>query len=60
MMRSLLVSAIVYFVAAFFIKRQFEAMDIPRGMTRSVMTFCLALLAAYAAAAALDWLLPSA
>ena len=60
MMRSLVVSAIVYFVAAFFIKRQFEAMDIPRGMTRSVMTFCLALLAAYVAAAALDWLLPSA
>jgi hypothetical protein len=50
----------VYFIAAFFIKRQFEAMDIPRGMTRTVMTFCLALLAAYAAAATLDWLLPSA
>lgn len=59
MMRSLVVSTIVYFVAAFFIKRQFEAMDIPRGMTRSVMTFCLALLAAYAAAATLDWLLPA-
>jgi hypothetical protein len=59
MMRSLVVSTIVYFVAAFFIKRRFEAMDIPRGMTRSLMTFCLALLAAYAAAATLDWLLPS-
>ena len=57
-MRSLVVSAIVYFVAAFFIKRRFEAMDIPRGTTRSLMTFCLALLAAYAAAAALDRLLP--
>jgi hypothetical protein len=60
MMRSIVVSTIVYFVAAFFIKRQFDAMDLPRGTTRSVMTFCLALLAAYAAAAALDWLLPSA
>ena len=58
-MRSLIVSTIVYFVASFFIKRQFEAMDIPRGMTRSLMTFCLALMAAYAVAAALDWLLPS-
>ena len=58
-MRSLIVSTIVYFVASFFIKRQFEATDIPRGMTRSLMTFCLALMAAYAAAAALDWLLPS-
>ena len=59
MMRSLVVSTIVYFVAAFLIKRHFEAMDIPRGMTRSLMTFCLALLAAYSAAAALDWLLSS-
>jgi len=57
-MRSLFVSTVVYFVAAFFIKRRFEAMDIPRGMTRSLITFSLALLAAYAAAAALDWLLP--
>jgi len=60
MMRSLLVSTVVYFVAAFFIKRRFEAMDIPRGMTRTLMIFCLALLAAYGAAAALDWLLPPA
>jgi hypothetical protein len=59
-MRSLLVSTVVYFVAAFFIKRRFEAMDIPRGMTRTLMIFCLALLAAYGAAAALDWLLPPA
>lgn len=58
MMRSLVFSSIVYFVAASFLKRRFEAMDIPRGMTRSLMTFCLALLAAYAAAAALDWVLP--
>ena len=57
-MRSLLVSTVVYFVAAFFIKRRFEAMDIPRGMTRTLMIFCLALLAAYGAAAGLDWLLP--
>jgi len=59
MMRSLVVSTVVYFVAAFFIKRRLEAMDIPRGMTRTLMTFCLALLVAYGAAAALDWLLPA-
>jgi hypothetical protein len=59
-MRSLAVSTVVYFVAAFFIKRRFEAMDIPRGMSRNLMIFCLALLAAYGAAAALDWLLPPA
>jgi hypothetical protein len=59
-MRSLVVSTVVYFVAAFFIKRRFEVMDIPRGMSRNLMIFCLALLAAYGAAAALDWLLPPA
>ena len=59
MMRSLVVSTIVYFVAAFMIKRRFEAMDIPRGMTRSLMIFSLALLVAYGAAAAVDWLMPS-
>ena len=59
MMRSLIVSTIVYFVASFAIKRRFDAMDIPRGMTRGVLVFCLALLAAYGASAALDWLLPT-
>jgi len=59
-MRSLVVSTVVYFVAAFFIKRRLEAMDIPRGMTRTLTIFCLALLVAYGAAAALDWILPAA
>jgi hypothetical protein len=59
-MRSLLISTVVYFAAAFLIKRRFEAMDIPRGMTRTLMTFCLALLAAYGVTAAVDWLLPPA
>ena len=58
MMRSLVVSTIVYFIATFLIKRRFEAMDIPRGTARSLMIFSLALLAAYGAAAAVDWLIP--
>jgi hypothetical protein len=33
-------------------------MEIPGGMTRTLMTFCLALVAAYGVTAALDWLLP--
>ena len=59
MMRSLIVSTIVYFAMTFFLKRRFDAMDVPKGMTRSTMIFSLALLAAYCAAAALDWLLPA-
>ena len=54
-MRDIVVSTIAYFVAAFFIKRQFDDMDIPRGMTRSALVFALALGAAYAAQTAVDW-----
>jgi hypothetical protein len=54
--RDIVVSTIAYFVAAFFIKRQFDDMDIPRGATRSMLVFALALGAAYAAQAAVDWM----
>jgi hypothetical protein len=52
--RSLVVSTIVYFVAAFFIKQRLVAMDMPKGMTRSLLVFSLALVAAYGVAAGLD------
>jgi hypothetical protein len=54
-MRDIVVSTVAYFVAAFFLKRQFDDMDIPRGMTRSAMVFALAMAAAYAAQAGVDW-----
>ena len=54
-MRDIVVSTIAYFVAAFFLKRQFDDMDIPRGTTRSAMIFALAMAAAYAAQAGVDW-----
>ena len=50
MILSLVVSTIVFFVAAYFIKRQLDEMDIPKGMTRSVTIFVLALAAAYGVA----------
>jgi hypothetical protein len=58
-MRDIVISTIAYFVAAFFIKRQFDEMEIPRGMTRSMLVFALALGAAYAAQAAVDWVIPA-
>ena len=58
-MRDIVVSTIAYFVAAFFIKRQFDEMEIPRGMTRSMLVFALALGAAYAVQAAVDWVMPA-
>lgn len=54
--RDIVVSTIAYFVAAFFLKRQFDDMDIPRGMTRSAMIFALALAASYAAQVGVDWI----
>ena len=55
-MRSLVVSTIVYFVAAHFIKRQLDEMDIPKGMMRSLTIFALALAASYGVAVAVEWI----
>ena len=55
-MASLVVSTIVFFGASFFLKRHLEGMGIPKGMTRNVTVFALALLAAYGTAAGVDWM----
>lgn len=57
-MLSIVVSTIVYFVAAYFIKRQLDENQIPKSMTRSIVIFTLALGIAYGVAAAIDWLFP--
>jgi hypothetical protein len=44
---SLVASTIVFFVASYFIKRWMEENDIPKGMTRSVTIFVLAVALAY-------------
>ena len=59
-MRSLVVSTVVYFAATFLLRRRLDDMGMPKGMTRSVLIFCVALVAAYGAAAALDWVLGTA
>jgi hypothetical protein len=55
-MLSIVISTIVFFVASFFIKRQFVGMGLPAGMTRGLMVFCLSVAIAYGAAAAIDWI----
>jgi VIT1/CCC1 family predicted Fe2+/Mn2+ transporter len=57
-MLSLIVSTIAYFVAAFFIKRQLDEMDIPKSTTRSVCIFVAAAALSYVAAAAVEWAFP--
>jgi hypothetical protein len=51
---SLVVSTIAYFVASYFIKRHLEEMGIPRGMTRGIVVFVLALGIAYGVAFLVD------
>lgn len=57
-MTSLVVSTIAFFVASWFIKRRFDESDsIPKGMTRNVTIFALALAVSYAVGAAVSWVL---
>ena len=50
-MLSLVLSTVAFFAASFLIKRQLEGMDIPKGVTRSMLVFALALAVAYGVAA---------
>ena len=55
-MLSIVVSTVAFFVASFFIKRYLDDMEIPKGMTRSMVIFCLALGIAYGVAFVVDML----
>ena len=56
-MQTLIVSTIAFFAAGYFIRRRLDAMGIPKGMTRNVLVFSLALAVSYAVAAAADRLI---
>ena len=55
MILDLVVSTLAFFAATWYLRRRFDEMDFPRGMTRSSAIFALALLVSYGAAAAVDW-----
>jgi hypothetical protein len=57
-MLSLALSTVAFFVASFFIKRYLEDMGIPKGMTRGLVVFVLALAAAYGVAFLVDRIWP--
>ena len=48
MIASLIVSTIAFFAASYFIKRWMDENDIPKGMTRSLTIFVLAVAVSYA------------
>jgi hypothetical protein len=54
-MLSLVLSTAAYFVASHYIKRYLDDLGAPKGFTRSVSAFCLALLIAYGVAFIVDW-----
>lgn len=47
MIASLVASTVAFFVAGYFIKRWLEDNDIPKGMTRGLLVFSLALAVSY-------------
>ena len=47
MIAGLIASTVAFFVASYFIKRWMEENDIPKGMTRSIAIFVLAIALAY-------------
>ena len=49
MIASLIASTIAFFAASYFIKRWMDENDIPKGVTRNVTIFALALAVAYGA-----------
>ena len=53
-MLSLVVSTIAFFVASHFITRYLDDLQAPKGMTRSTLIFCAALLIAYGVAFIVD------
>jgi len=55
-MLSLVLSTIVFFVSTYFLKRCLENMGIPKGVTRGVLIFSLALAISYVVALAVDHL----
>jgi hypothetical protein len=53
---SLALSTVAFFVASYLIKRYLDGIDVPKGATRSIVIFSLALGASYLVAALTDWL----
>jgi hypothetical protein len=54
-MLNLIISTIVFFVAAWFVNRYLDGQEIPKGMTHGVLVFVLASLVSWGAGAMADW-----
>jgi len=54
-MWNLIISTIVFFIAAGYIRRYLDEHAIPKGMTRGILVFVLASLVSWGAGEAVDW-----
>lgn len=54
-MWNLIISTFVFFIAAWYINSYLNEQGIPKGMTRGILVFMLAYLAAWGAGEAVDW-----
>jgi len=55
-MLSLVLSTIAFFVASFYLRRYLDDQGMPKGMTRNVLIFSIALLICYVVARLADYL----
>ena len=53
---NLLISTLVFFVAAWYVRRYLDEQGIPAGATRGFLVFTLASVLSWGAGAAVDWL----
>ncbi|GAO36028.1 hypothetical protein SCT_1426 [Sulfuricella sp. T08] len=54
-MWNLIISTIVFFIAAWAIRRYLDEHEIPNGMTRGILVFVFASLVSWGAGEAVDW-----
>jgi len=54
-MWNLIISTIVFFVAAWYAHRYMDEQEIPKGMTRGILVFALASLVSWGAGEMVDW-----
>jgi hypothetical protein len=54
-MPNLIISTIVFFIAAWYINRHLDVHAIPKGMTRGILVFVLASLVSWAAGEIVEW-----
>ena len=55
-MWNLIISTIVFIIAAWYIHRYMDEQEIPKGMTRAISVFVLASIVSWVAGEAADWI----